>query len=139
MKGLNLKQPYATAILAAEKLETRKWATSYRGPVLICASEKSYGYYDVINISGKQLSDKMYSLIGNDPTITLISHAIAIADLVEVRVMNHEDEEKSFVIYQPGIWVHVFKNVKRIIPFFWKGKLNYYHIDPTVENQIKYP
>lgn len=138
MKGLNLKQPYASAILAADKLETRKWSTSYRGPVLICTSEKSYSYYDVIGISGKELSEKMYSRLSDDPTLQLTSHAIGVADLVEVRTMQREDEEKAYVIYQPGIWVHVFKNVKRIIPFFWKGKLNYYHIDPAVENAIEY-
>ena len=41
MKALSLIQPWASlAILGAKRFETRSWQTSYRGPLVICASKK---------------------------------------------------------------------------------------------------
>lgn len=38
MKGLTLTQPYATLVaIGAKQIETRSWATSYRGPIAIHA------------------------------------------------------------------------------------------------------
>jgi len=40
-KALSVKQPWAGLIAQGTKtIETRKWATNYRGPLLICASLK---------------------------------------------------------------------------------------------------
>jgi len=40
MKGLTLTQPYATLVaIGAKKIETRSWATSYRGPIAIHAGK----------------------------------------------------------------------------------------------------
>lgn len=40
MKSLSLTQPYATLVsLGAKKIETRSWATSYRGPLAIHAAK----------------------------------------------------------------------------------------------------
>lgn len=40
MKAISIKEPWASLILSGEKtIETRKWATKYRGPLLICVSK----------------------------------------------------------------------------------------------------
>lgn len=40
MKAITLKQPWASWIARGIKtIETRTWATAYRGPLLICASK----------------------------------------------------------------------------------------------------
>jgi hypothetical protein len=40
MKALSLKEPWATLVASGKKtIETRKWRTNYRGPVLICACQ----------------------------------------------------------------------------------------------------
>jgi hypothetical protein len=40
MKALSLWQPWATLIaIGAKRYETRSWSTTYRGPLVICASK----------------------------------------------------------------------------------------------------
>jgi len=40
MKAISLWEPWATAIaIGAKKIETRSWATSYRGPLAIHAAK----------------------------------------------------------------------------------------------------
>lgn len=41
-KALSVKQPWAALIANGRKtIETRKWATNYRGPLLICSSKSA--------------------------------------------------------------------------------------------------
>lgn len=49
MKALSVRQPYATTIVTGSKtVEHRTWKTSYRGPLLICASLTwADGDYDI--------------------------------------------------------------------------------------------
>jgi hypothetical protein len=43
MRAISLWQPHATAIaLGLKPYETRSWATSYRGPLVICAAKKPF-------------------------------------------------------------------------------------------------
>lgn len=40
MKALSIKQPFASLIAQGVKtVEVRSWATSYRGPILVCAGK----------------------------------------------------------------------------------------------------
>lgn len=44
MKALSLWQPWATLVAIGQKrVETRSWRTSYRGPLLICSTQKVPG------------------------------------------------------------------------------------------------
>jgi hypothetical protein len=44
IKALSLQQPYANLVASGQKtLETRTWATKYRGDILICASMSGVG------------------------------------------------------------------------------------------------
>lgn len=43
MKAITLNQPYASLIAAGIKtIETRRWRTNHRGPLLICAGKKAF-------------------------------------------------------------------------------------------------
>ncbi|MES2155412.1 MAG: ASCH domain-containing protein [bacterium] len=57
MKCLSLLQPYAWAVAVGLKtLETRTWATSYRGPLLIAASKRLHKpHYDYLKSIGIQM------------------------------------------------------------------------------------
>jgi hypothetical protein len=45
MKALSLLQPWATlVVLGYKRIETRSWATDYRGPLLIHASRSKAGW-----------------------------------------------------------------------------------------------
>ena len=42
MRALSVKQPWASLIArGAKRIELRTWATEYRGPLLICASQSA--------------------------------------------------------------------------------------------------
>ena len=66
MKALSLKQPWANLVACGYKtLETRTWATGYRGELLICSSASG----DI------------------EPT----GRALAVVNLVECREMEEDD------------------------------------------------
>lgn len=45
LPALSVKQPYATMIAGGEKtIETRCWATHYRGPLVICSTAMPQGF-----------------------------------------------------------------------------------------------
>ena len=48
MKAISVHQPWASQIASGEKrVEFRSWATKYKGPLLICATQKPYEDYPV--------------------------------------------------------------------------------------------
>ncbi|HAN20409.1 MAG: hypothetical protein A2Y15_08630 [Clostridiales bacterium GWF2_36_10] len=58
MKVLTLWQPYATAlVLGIKKVETRSWATNYRGELYIHAAAKSYK--EIIKIIGSEKAKQL--------------------------------------------------------------------------------
>lgn len=103
MKALSVKQPWANLIANGEKtIETRLWATDYRGPLLI-------------------VSSKM-------PKIHPAGYALAIADLVECRPMTRLDEVAARCNLYRGAYSWVFMNVRRIPIFPVRGQLGLYDI-----------
>jgi len=82
MKALSIKNPWATLIADGKKtIETRTWPTKYRGPLLICATKQ--------------------------PPAPNSGYAVAVADLVDCRVMVPADEPAAAVAVYPGAhaWV----------------------------------
>src|SRR5882672_1096155 len=97
IRALSWKQPYLDLMLHG-KIETRTWATNYRGWVLICASQKAYNDPQIENISGLDgrltiedtLPDGNYKL----------GYALAIGRLVDCWPMLPGDEAKTFMQYR---------------------------------------
>jgi len=49
MKAISIRQPWAWLIVQGYKdVENRMWSTSYRGPILICASKALDPYFEEI-------------------------------------------------------------------------------------------
>lgn len=139
--ALSWKQPYAELMLH-DKIETRSWSTKYRGLVLICASKIPYNHDQVYNISGETQSKRVYECIGKiDPILYLKQNrsgqAIAIAELVDCRPMTKDDEDKCFVEYREGLYCHVYKNVREIEPFDWKGTQGWRELTWEMKQDIK--
>jgi len=79
MKALSVKQPWASLIARGHKtIEVRTWSTSYRGPLLICASRRP-------DIDGL-------------PT----GVAVCTINLVDVRPITPEDATAACVKVTPG-------------------------------------
>ena len=109
MKALSIKQPWANMIAAGEKsIETRTWATDYRGPLLI--------------VSSKQ------------PRIAPAGYGLAIVQLDDCRPMTRADETAACCPIYKGAFAWVFTDLRRITPFPVKGNLGLFEV--AVDNAI---
>lgn len=118
--ALTWKQPFASLMLHG-KLETREWATRHRGKVLICSGLERYLDVTIEEMSGIETRKRIDSILLSEPTANARGKIIAVGDLVNCRPMVETDEEMAFVKYKPGLWVHEYKNVKRIVPIKFSG------------------
>jgi len=104
MKALSVKQPWANLIASGEKsIETRTWATEYRGELLIVSSKS--------------------------PNIPPAGSAVAVAKLVDCRLMTRTDEDAARCEVYPGAYSWVLKDIRKIRPFPVKGSLGIYEVD----------
>lgn len=135
MKALSWKEPFASLMLKG-KIETRTWHTHYRGWVLICSSKQPYAVYEVQRIAG----DEQFERIMNCTQWNTfdLGKAIAVGRLVDCRKMVKEDEDKCFVQFREGRYCHVYENVIKIMPFYWKGTTRWKNVPDETINQIKY-
>lgn len=103
MKALSIQEPWATRIAQGKKtIETRTWKTSYRGPILLCASKKPEG-----PLAGK---------------------AFALARIVDCRPMTKADEEAAYCeIYErANSWQ--LEGIINIVPYYQKGALSLFEV-----------
>ena len=87
-------------------VETRTWATRYRGPVLIVSS----------------LS----------PRVEPAGYALAVAEIVESRPMMPADEGAAGCKVYPKAYAWVLRNVRAIKPFRVQGRLGLYDVRVTL-------
>lgn len=103
LKALSIKQPWANMIASGEKtIETRRWPTDYRGPLLI-------------------VSSKM-------PDIPPAGCAVAVATLVDCRPMTRDDEIAARCSLYLGAYSWALKDVRRLKPFSVRGQLGIYDV-----------
>jgi len=104
MKALSVKQPWANLIASGEKtIETRIWATGYRGEILIASTKR--------------------------PNIDPAGYGIAIATLADCRPMTHQDEAAAHCILYPQAFAWVLRDIRRIAPFPVRGALGLFDVD----------
>ena len=104
VKALSIKQPWANLIASGEKtIETRLWATDYRGPILIVSSKS--------------------------PKIEPAGFALAIADLVDCRPMTRSDETAARCSLYQNAHSWIFQNIRKIPLFPVRGKLGLYEVE----------
>lgn len=103
MKALSVKQPWANLIATGEKtIETRRWQTPYRGPLLIVSSR--------------------------NPPIAPAGFALAVADIVDCRPMTHADENAARCQLYDGAFAWLLANVRRLVPFPVRGALGLFEV-----------
>lgn len=105
MIALSIKQPWANMIVSGQKtIETRTWATNYRGDLLICSSKK--------------------------PDIAPAGYALAIVELYDCRPMTKADEAAACCELYAGAFSWLIRNILRIeTPFPVKGKLGLFEVE----------
>ena len=98
MKALSVRQPWANMIAAGEKtIETRTWATNYRGPLLIISSKR--------------------------PHIPPAGCVVAVATLVACRSMTRRDEHAACCPVYENAHAWVLENVRKVEPIPVRGAL----------------
>ena len=104
VKALSVRQPWTNLIAAGAKtVETRSWATSHRGDLLIVSSRR--------------------------PNIAPAGFALAVVRLADCRPMAEADEEAACCPVFPGAWAWVLADLRRLRPFPVKGRLGLYDVD----------
>jgi len=108
MKCLSVKQPWANLIASGRKtIETRTWATDYRGELLI-------------------VSSKM-------PPIAPAGAAVALVELVDCRPMLPSDEPAACCDIYPNAFAWVLRNIRPVRPAPVRGSLGIYEMDIKLE------
>ena len=120
MKAISLHQPWASWIAEGveihgtfrqKTIETRFWATKYRGDLLIVSTKlPEYFAYPV----GK---------------------ALCIVRVVDCREMKVSDEEAAMCLWEYGKYAWILKDIRRIEPFPVKGSQGFYEVDYPVKEQ----
>lgn len=123
MKALSLRQPWAELILLGRKtIETRKWNTKFRGRFLIHAS-------------GNIERDKCVEF-NLDPSNLPRGAIVGEAELVSVKkYVSKQDFDKDLDkhwaegFYSKHVYGFILKNIKRIKPKPYKGKLGFFEVE----------
>jgi len=124
MKALSIKQPWAWAIDDGHKtIETRTWPTKYRGDLVIVSS---------LQPDKQQLDYVMQESKGKIADLLLYGYAIAIAELVDCRLMVEGDVDAAMCDMYPESYSWVLENVRKIKPFKQKGALGIYQIEMSL-------
>ena len=140
MKALSLWEPWATLIaIGKKKFETRSWSTTYRGPLLICASQKRPPMFKIIGI----LYRARITLDDLSP-----GRAVALVDLVTILKTDDivdqnwpEGDEKYFGDFSPNRHVWKLQNVRRFVnPPFIRGRQGLFEVpDDLIKDLETYP
>src|SRR5713101_4878638 len=104
VKALLLKQPYANWVASGRKtIETRSWATKYRGDLLVCSSQSGEG-------EPKGL-------------------ALCLVELYDIRPMIAEDEVAACIEVYLNANAWLIRNRRPLAsPFAVSGKLGIYEL-----------
>lgn len=115
MKALCVKQPYAEWLVSGAKtIETRTWATKYRGPLLIVATK----------MNRKQWTPEKQAEFDKLP----VGMAVGVVNLVLCREMTKYDEWLARCLLYPRAKAWVTEKARRINPFPVKGQLSLFEV-----------
>ena len=154
MKALTLTQPYATLVaIGAKRIETRSWATSYRGPLAIHAGA------GLGPVGGK---GGLWELCTRPPFSTVLLNSLPLGavvamarlvdccpmacwyeqwsgepDTLEIGYIRHglrvavDDRERAFGDYSPGRYAWLLADVRPLAePIPAKGALGLWEWEP---------
>lgn len=108
MKALSVRQPWAELIARGEKtVEVRSWATSYRGPLLICAGAAWH-----------PLGVKLHGRIGARGA------AVCVVQLVDCRPITAADSDAAKIeVDESHGYAWVLESPVRVEPIELSGRL----------------
>jgi len=144
IRGLWLREPFATLTAFHGKVETRSWKTNYRGLVLICSSLKAYEPARLRAMCGQELAHEIRTLVRPDmrPLGAMPAGGVAVclAELVEVRRLQEDDAHfinwNGSLYWQEQAYAWVFENVVPVQAFPIKGQLGMPRLSMEIKERI---
>jgi len=135
MKAISLIQPWATLVaIGAKKIETRSWATKYRGELAIHASKNYPGkfkkleqqepFYSALRPGGVYAYPELYC--------GKIIAVVKLVDCVSITLDNIPPEpERSFGDYTPERYAWILEDVRLLPePVPVRGRLGLWEWEP---------
>lgn len=141
MKVITLWQPWASLIIEDKKhIETRSWATSYRGPIGIHAAQKPVNLWATTNFQkyGIRYNSKELPL-GVILGYTELIECIQITEAYSAYVKKYMPMEYAFGDYTPGRWAWLMDGnpVKLPEPIPAKGMQRIWEYDiPVMKGSV---
>jgi hypothetical protein len=149
IRGLSWKQPMAE-LMKHGKVETRSWATNYRGLVLICSSAIPFSDRELIALCGNEQYARILQLLG-PKWFNSVKRGSAIAvgrlsscyslflqpDRKDFEEQKKAAEDQTFIKYNPELFTHHYTDVTPIQPFPWRGQLGWKTLTPEEKAKIK--
>jgi len=134
LKAITLWQPWASLIaVGAKKIETRSWATKYRGPLAIHASMKAVEkplYIDPRLV--RLLQEAGYKKPTDLPTGCILAtcNLTECLEMTEENIVEVPELEKVFGDFEPGRYMWILEDVKKLDkPIPAKGKQRIWEIE----------
>lgn len=110
LPALSVRQPWASMIADGDKtIETRTWATQWRGPILIVASQKPDPHFRASETVGLPLGK-----------------ALVVTLLAKCRPMTEGDEQAACCRLYEGAYIWKLKGLWPVQPFTVRGRLGLY-------------
>ena len=134
MKAITLIQPWASLVaIGAKRIETRSWATSYRGPHAIHASARYPGWAKAVALEEPAIRAALLEAL-LPPQRLITGHIIAVCDLVDCFQITPENQpaepERSYGDYTPGRYAWALNDVRKLPrPIPAKGRLGLWEHD----------
>ncbi len=136
MKGLSVKQPFASLIAAGQKtIETRSRKTEHRGRLLICASKEPHKGVVLLPLatptwSACPLAMRLY------PAFQKFGVALCVVNLIDCRPMTPADEAAACCQYYEGAWAWVLDNVRPVEQVPVRGQLGLFEVPDGLHKLI---
>ena len=151
MRVLTLTQPWATLVaIGAKRIETRSWATKYRGPLLIHAAAGLGPVGGVLGLGAQCSVEPFWGVLhaADYMRSDMLPRGaiVAVAELVSViptEILNRQgswiidtdtwsmtDQERAFGDYTPGRYAWLLSDVQALpTPIPVKGQLGLWEYD----------
>ena len=134
MTTISLHQPFASLIALGFKwMETRGWATSYRGPLAIHAAKKvdipagDRNFMDAIKACGLTYGDLLNFPRG---AVVATCNLVNCLRMKGSNICMVSEQEKAFGRYEPGRYMWMLSNISPLEkPYFCRGYQGFFNVE----------
>lgn len=145
MKAISLWQPWATLIaIGAKQIETRSWATSYRGPIAIHAAKRKVKRELIelardIDFQAAFGTANLYPLLNDLPlgAIVAVAELVACVPVEKLSPKTGLGGEFWFGNYAPGRFGWMLSNVRALQAIPYRGEQGLFNVPDSVLEVVR--